>query len=563
MILVVDYGSQYTQLLARRIREAGAFSEIIPYSELQKRLLVEKVARQADAQAINVSSNNIEKEHTSIRGIVLSGGPNSVYEKGAPQVAREAFESGLPVLGVCYGMQLMNQFFGGKVSPAPVREYGREIVKLTKVLNSKHPLSIFSNVAGEPGTTQQRERKPSATVDARTVWMSHGDEVSEVAPGFQVICKSDQGAIAAIEHDSKPFLGLQFHPEVQHSVNGLELIRRFVQDYCQCPGQWNIHNEVDRLVALIRQQADAVASNSSGAPASVVCALSGGVDSTVAAVLASHALGNRLHCVFVDNGLLRTNEFETVLQNFKANFKLNVIGVDARKQFMDALQGLTDPEQKRKAIGKTFIEVFEAEAKKLGSIEFLLQGTLYTDVIESVSIHGTSVTIKSHHNVGGLPEAMKMRLIEPLRELFKDEVRQLGAELGIPKEFLWRHPFPGPGLAIRILGEVTEPRLEVLRNADAIFVEELKISGLYSNVWQAFCVFLPVNAVGVMGDARTYENVIALRAVTATDGMTADWARLPYDFLAKVSARIVSEVRGVNRVVYDISTKPPATIEWE
>jgi GMP synthase (glutamine-hydrolysing) len=387
--------------------------------------------------------------------------------------------------------------------------------------------------------------------------MSHGDEVSDVAPDFDVLARSASGSIAAIAHRAKPFLGLQFHPEVQHSVRGFELIKLFVTQICECSGQWNVSGEVTRLSETIRRQVSVPGSGT------VLAALSGGVDSTVAAVLASRALGDRLQCIFVDNGLLRKDEFQEVLTNFRDHFNLNVTGIDAREEFMGALKGLTDPEAKRKAIGKTFIDVFERESSRFGDVSFLLQGTLYTDVIESVSVHGTSVTIKSHHNVGGLPEVMKLRLIEPLRELFKDEVRQLGAALGIPHGFLWRHPFPGPGLAIRVLGEVTEAKLSVLREADAIFIEELRSSGLYDQVWQAFCVFLPVSAVGVMGDARTYENVIALRAVTASDGMTADWSRLPFEFLAQVSARIVAEVRGINRVVYDISTKPPATIEWE
>ena len=543
MILIVDYGSQYTQLLARRVREAGAFSRIIPYSRLTEELAAE--GRRRKTAAPETSTDQVD-EHDALRGIILSGGPNSVYADGAPQIDPAVFDFGLPVLGVCYGMQLMNHVFRGRVSPAAKREYGRESVKLVMPISEDSPLAIFP-----------RDGLPDQHPADAVVWMSHGDEVTEVAPDFQVICRSAGGAVAAIQHRSKPLLGLQFHPEVQHSVKGLELIRRFVTNVCGSKALWNVQSEIARLVETIRRQAMTPQGGT------VLAALSGGVDSTVAAVLASRALGDRLQCVFVDNGLLRKNEFKDVLANFRDHFKLNVTGVDARSEFLTALKGLSDPEAKRKAIGKTFIDVFEKESKRFGNMSFLLQGTLYTDVIESVSIHGTSVTIKSHHNVGGLPDVMRLRLIEPLRELFKDEVRQLGAELGIPNDFLWRHPFPGPGLAIRALGEVTEDKLNILREADAIFVDELRAAGLYQQVWQAFCVFLPVSAVGVMGDARTYENVIALRSVDATDGMTADWSRLPYDFLARVSSRIVAEVRGVNRVVYDISTKPPATIEWE
>jgi GMP synthase (glutamine-hydrolysing) len=544
MILIVDYGSQYTQLLARRVREAGAFSKIVPYLHLTETLA--SARRSQEGHDNNPQPAPGSEEHDVIRGIILSGGPNSVYEQGAPQIDRSVFDFGVPILGICYGMQLMNHVFGGRVAPAAKREYGRESVYLVMPVVADHPLALF------PPQAASAEQDPHAIV-----WMSHGDEVSQVANDFEIVCRSATGAIAAIQHRTKPFIGLQFHPEVHHSVRGLDLIRQFVRSSCQSAGTWNMENEVPRLVEMIRRQALTPTGGT------VLAALSGGVDSTVAAVLASKALGDRLQCLFVDNGLLRKNEFEEVLKNFRNHFRLNVTGIDARHEFLSALTGLSDPEAKRKAIGKTFIDVFERESKKFGDVSFLLQGTLYTDVIESVSVHGTSVTIKSHHNVGGLPDVMRLRLIEPLRELFKDEVRELGAVLGIPKDFLWRHPFPGPGLAIRVLGEVTEDKLAILREADAIFVEELRSSQLYSEVWQAFCVFLPVQAVGVMGDARTYEHVIALRAVSATDGMTADWSRLPYEFLARVSARIVSEVRGVNRVVYDISTKPPATIEWE
>lgn len=542
MILVVDFGSQYTQLLARRVREVGAFSKIIPFSGLSEELASQSRRRQSVAGHLS----NTDEEHEALKGIILSGGPNSVYAEGAPQVDPGVFDFGVPVLGVCYGMQLMNHVFKGRVSAAAKREYGRESVHLIMPVDETSPLAVFSPKSSETGSNTET-----------IVWMSHGDEVTEVAPEFQVMCRSKGGAVAAIQHRSKPLIGIQFHPEVQHSVCGLELLRRFVLNLCKSKGTWNVQNEITRLIESIKRQ------SLTPQGGTVLAALSGGVDSTVAAVLASKALGDRLQCIFVDNGLLRKNEFQEVLGNFRDHFKLNVIGVDARNDFMAALQGKTDPEDKRKAIGKTFIDVFERESKRFGNVTFLLQGTLYTDVIESVSVHGTSVTIKSHHNVGGLPEVMSLKLIEPLRELFKDEVRQLGAELGIPRDFLWRHPFPGPGLAIRVLGEVTPEKLRVVREADAIFVEELRAAGLYQEVWQAFCVFLPVNAVGVMGDGRTYENVIALRAVQATDGMTADWSRLPFEFLAKVSAKIVSEVRGVNRVVYDISTKPPATIEWE
>ncbi len=524
MILVVDFGSQYTQLLARRIREMGEYSQIVPYTALE-----DMIPALATDQ--------------KLKGVVLSGGPNSVYAPGAPRISGRLFELGLPVLGVCYGMQLINHLFGGEVAEAPVREYGREKIFTKTKQAESHPLEGF-DIQSDPLQ--------------RVVWMSHGDEVSKLAPGFEVIAESESGAVAAIEHTSKKILGLQFHPEVEHTAQGRALLKRFVKRTCGSEASWDLAAEIDTIVAEIRQTAD-----EAGPDSQVVCALSGGVDSTVAAVLSSRALGNRLHCIFVDNGLLRKNEYETVLEGFRNNFELNVQGVDARQQFLKALAGVEDPEAKRKIIGKLFIEIFEREAKKLQNVRFLVQGTLYTDVIESVSPNGTAVTIKSHHNVGGLPEVMNLRLIEPLNKLFKDEVRHLGKNLEISEDFLWRHPFPGPGLAIRVLGDVTQERLDTLKAADAIFIDELKKADLYHEVWQAFCVFLPVRSVGVMGDARTYENVITLRAVSATDGMTADWSRLPYDFLSKTSARIINEVRGVNRVVYDISSKPPATIEWE
>jgi GMP synthase (glutamine-hydrolysing) len=527
MILVVDFGSQYTQLLARRVRELGEYSKIISFAHLDEEL----------AALASV------KETERPRGVILSGGPNSVYAEQAPRISFKVFETGLPILGVCYGMQLINLLFGGTVRAAPSREYGRERIFTLEDLADVHPLSGFS---------------PAADSNQRVVWMSHGDEVDAIAPDFKVCARSESGAIAAIECKEKRILALQFHPEVDHSVQGRELIARFVRNSCGCACDWDLGEEVPQIVEHIRQQVDAVDGN-----AQVVCALSGGVDSTVAAVLATRALGERVHCIFVDNGLLRKGEYESVIAGFREKFQLNVTGVNAQEDFLHALAGVEEPEQKRKIIGRLFIEIFEREARRIGNVKFLVQGTLYTDVIESVSVHGTSVTIKSHHNVGGLPEKMKLQLIEPLNKLFKDEVRAMGEKLGIPHEFLWRHPFPGPGLAIRVIGAVSETKLKTLKDADAIFIDELRRSDLYHTVWQAFCIFLPVQSVGVMGDARTYENVIALRAVTASDGMTADWARLPYDFLGRVSTRIINEVRGVNRVVFDISSKPPATIEWE
>lgn len=527
MILVVDFGSQYTQLLARRIRELGEYSKIVSFAHVDDELQSFRSLPDAERP----------------RGVILSGGPNSVYAEKAPRISMQVFESGLPVLGVCYGMQLINLLHGGTVHAAPAREYGRERIFTTEAVSADHPLAGF---------------EMQTDAEKRVVWMSHGDEVGIIAPSFRVCARSESGAVAAIECPEKRILALQFHPEVEHSVQGRELIARFVRITCGCPCTWDLREEVPQIIEKIK-----ITANAEDESAQVVCALSGGVDSTVAAVLATQALGERVHCIFVDNGLLRKSEYENVLKRFQENFKLNVTGVDARAEFLHALAGIEEPEQKRMVIGRLFIEIFEREAKRIGNVRFLVQGTLYTDVIESVSLHGTSVTIKSHHNVGGLPEKMNLKLIEPLNKLFKDEVRDMGKNLNIPHEFLWRHPFPGPGLAIRVIGAVSADKLQTLKEADAIFVEELRRSDLYHTIWQAFCVHLPVQSVGVMGDARTYENVIALRAVTASDGMTADWARLPYEFLGRVSTRIINEVHGVNRVVYDISSKPPATIEWE
>lgn len=510
LILILDFGSQYTQLIARRVRELGVYCEIVPFHYSLEKILTRKP-----------------------KGIILSGGPSSVTDEDAPLVGEEFFKTvDAPVLGICYGMQLLALKLGGDVKPASKREYGYAHLKIT---NGESPL--FKTL-------------PSET----DVWMSHGDHVIAPPKDFVVTASSD-GAITAMENESEKLFGLQFHPEVAHTPLGKKILRNFVFDVCGCRGDWSARSLIQEQIEKIKETV--------GENDLVVCGLSGGVDSTVAAVLVHEAIGNRQTCVFVNNGVLRANEFEDTLKLYKDNLHLNVRGVDSAERFYAELAGQTDPEKKRKTIGRVFIEVFEDEAKKIGDVKFLVQGTLYPDVIESVSIRGASVTIKSHHNVGGLPEKMNLKLIEPLRELFKDEVRALGRELGIQEDILMRHPFPGPGLAVRILGEVTPESVSLLQSADKILIEELKSQNLYGEVWQAFAVLLPIQSVGVMGDFRTYEKVIALRAVTSTDGMTADWARLPHEFLARVSSRITSEVRGINRVVYDVSSKPPSTIEWE
>ena len=510
LILILDFGSQYTQLIARRVREFGVYCEIVPFHYSLEKIMERRP-----------------------KGIILSGGPSSVTDEDAPLVGEEFFkEIDAPVLGICYGMQLLALKLGGDVKPASKREYGYAHLKIT---NSDSPL--FKTLPNETD-----------------VWMSHGDHVIAPPKDFVVTASSD-GAITAIENQNEKLFGLQFHPEVAHTPLGKEILRNFVFDVCGCVGDWSARSLISEQIEKIKETV--------GENDLVVCGLSGGVDSTVAAVLVHEAIGNRQTCVFVNNSVLRANEFEDTLKLYKDNLHLNVRGVDAAERFYAELSNITDPEQKRKTIGRVFIEVFEDEANKIGDVKFLVQGTLYPDVIESVSIRGASVTIKSHHNVGGLPEKMNLKLIEPLRELFKDEVRALGRELNIPEEILMRHPFPGPGLAVRILGEVTQESVSLLQSADKILIEELKKQNLYGEVWQAFAVLLPIQSVGVMGDFRTYEKVIALRAVTSTDGMTADWARLPHEFLAKVSSRITSEVRGINRVVYDVSSKPPSTIEWE
>lgn len=510
LILILDFGSQYTQLIARRIRENGVYCEIAPFHTALEKI----VARQP-------------------KGVILSGGPSSVYDADAPGVAPEFFQKiNAPVLGICYGMQLVAKEFGGEVQPAATREYGRARLKVLAEQST-----IFHDLPGE-----------------LEVWMSHGDHVFRAPDNFTVSATSGN-LITAIENPAKQIYGLQFHPEVAHTPQGAEIIKNFVFNICGCRGDWTAASFIKEEVEKIRQII--------GENDAVVCGLSGGVDSTVAATLVHEAVGNRQTCVFVNNGLLRADEFEETLKLYRENLHLNVRGVNASNEFYAALEGIVDPEQKRKNIGRVFIETFDREAHKIGGVKYLVQGTLYPDVIESVSVRGASVTIKSHHNVGGLPEKMNLKLIEPLRELFKDEVRAIGRDLGVPQEILMRHPFPGPGLAVRILGEVTPEKVGLLQSADRIFQQELKDSGLYNEVWQAFSVLLPVATVGVMGDFRTYEKTLALRAVTSVDGMTADWARLPHEFLAKVSARITAEVRGINRVVYDISSKPPATIEWE
>ncbi len=509
-IIILDFGSQYTQLIARRVREAGVYCEILPFSTPVG-----------------------EIRNRQPRGLILSGGPSSVYDEDAPRITADVFANGTrPVLGICYGLQLIAHKLGGDVRPSKSREYGYARLRIT---DPSSPM-----FAGLP-----------AELD---VWMSHGDHVTNIPAGFRVTATTED-AINAFEDRVRGIYGVQFHPEVAHTPLGTQILRNFLFEVCGCKGDWTpaaaIEEQVERIRATLGENGRAI------------CGLSGGVDSSVAAALVHRAVGDRQTCFFIDNGVLREGEFESTLALLRQETKLNIVGVDASREFLSALHGVTDPETKRKRIGATFIEVFEREALRLGDVQFLVQGTLYPDVIESVSVRGPSQTIKSHHNVGGLPEKMNLKLIEPLRELFKDEVRLIGAQLGVPEQILNRHPFPGPGLAVRILGEITEDRLRIVRGADRILDEELRRSGMYSAVWQAFAVLLPVSSVGVMGDERTYEQVVAIRAVTSVDGMTADWARLPHDLLARVSARIVSEVKGVNRVVYDISSKPPSTIEWE
>ena len=509
-IIILDFGSQYTQLIARRVREAGVYSEILPYS---------------------ITLEEILKKNP--KGLILSGSPASVYDKDAPRPAAGLLDRlNCPLLGICYGLQVVADDLGGEVQPAPGREYGYARLR---IVDKTSPL--FASLP-----------------DELDVWMSHGDQVVTPPPGFRITAETDE-ALNAFEDLSKRIYGLQFHPEVAHTPLGGQILRNFLFGICGCRGDWSPRAVIAEQVANIR---DLV-----GSEGQVICGLSGGVDSTVAAVLVQRAIEQRQLCIFVDNGLLRDGEFETTLALFAQQMSLNVKGIRAGEKFLGELRAITDPEQKRKIIGRLFIEIFESEARRLEDVKYLAQGTLYPDVIESVSVRGPSSVIKSHHNVGGLPEKMNLKLIEPLRELFKDEVRLIGRELGIPEEILQRHPFPGPGLAVRILGEVTAERVKLLQAADRIIEEELRLANLYNAVWQAFPVLLPISTVGVMGDERTYEQVIAVRAVTSIDGMTADWARLPHDTLARISTRLVSEVRGVNRVTYDISSKPPSTIEWE
>jgi GMP synthase (glutamine-hydrolysing) len=507
-ILILDYGSQYTQIIARKVRECQVYCEIHPCTWTLKEILDFKP-----------------------RGIILSGGPASVLTPDAPLCDPGLFKAGIPILGICYGMQLITHTLNGTVNPSSNREFGRAELKIRE----------FSNLFTGVNNNSQ-------------VWMSHGDKLSKLPSGFTTTAFTTNSPIAAIENSRDKIYGLQFHPEVVHTTDGIKILQNFLFNICSCQQNWKIGSLAEFTIKSIKKKVGR---------SKVLCGLSGGVDSSVVAILTHKAIGDKLTCIFVDNGLLRSGERDKVEQTFRNNFHINLIVIDAAEEFLSRLKDVTDPEKKRKIIGNVFIEVFEKEAKRLGDFKYLAQGTLYPDVIESVSFKGPSAVIKTHHNVGGLPEKMDLKLLEPLRELFKDEVRVMGRELGMPEEIIGRQPFPGPGLAIRILGEVTDERLTLLQAADKIIIEEVKRAGLYNKIWQSFAVLLPIKTVGVMGDSRTYENVVAIRAVNSSDGMTADWVQLPYELLGILSNRIINEVQGVNRVVYDISSKPPSTIEWE
>ncbi len=509
-ILILDFGSQYTQLIARRIRERGVYCEIHP-----PQMPLEELRAWGPA------------------GLVLSGGPSSVRDRDAPQADPGLLGLGVPVLGICYGLQWMTHALGGVVEPTDDREYGRALLKL------EHADPLFAGL-----------ESPAE----RSVWMSHGDRVLRLADGFRTLASSESSPFAAVRHDERPLYGIQFHPEVVHTEGGETLLANFVHGVCGCGESWSMDAFIEEAVEAVRDQVG---------PGRAVCGLSGGVDSSVAAALVHRAIGERLHCILVDHGLLREGEVAEVEHIFREGLGIPLHVVNASARFLAALRGVTDPEKKRRIIGHLFIEVFEEESARLGEVDFLVQGTLYPDVIESVSVRGPSQTIKTHHNVGGLPERMRLSLVEPLRELFKDEVRAVGRKLGLPDSMVGRHPFPGPGLAIRVLGEITPERLAALRRADAILIEEIRRADLYDSIWQAFTVHLPVQSVGVQGDQRTYDHAVAVRCVTSVDAMTADWSRIPHEVLARISSRITNEVAGVNRVVYDISSKPPATIEWE